>query len=180
VVFFFFFFFFFFFEYKLVCLHCRLAETYLLPIRRRRTLFLAVSAHPFLLRQVRVYRLQQDRNVYFSPTCMHSLFLLILMTELIHSTTLHLFAAKAFIAAIACGYKWELRACFDAANLPYKQRTHNKLERESVLMNFLRLYWTKRCRLNEGIFVYLCLKNACARHMGSLPSHQTEQLDGRG
>jgi len=43
---------------------------------------------------------------------MHSLFLLILMTELNHSTTLRLFAAKAFIIAIACGYKWGLRACF--------------------------------------------------------------------
>jgi len=123
----------------------------------------------------------EARNVYFSPTCMHSLFLFILMTELNHNTTLHLFAAKAFITTIACGYKWELRACFDAANQPSKQRTQNKQEeRRSVLMNFLGLYWTKPCRLNEGIFVHLCPKNACARHVGSLPSHQTEQLDGRG
>jgi hypothetical protein len=59
---------------------------------------------------------------------MHFLFLLILMTELNHSTILHLFVAKAFITAIAYGYKWELRACFDTANQPYKQQTHNGLE----------------------------------------------------
>jgi hypothetical protein len=45
---------------------------------------------------------------------------------------------------------------------------------------FFGFFWTKRCRLNEGIFVHLCSKKACARHVGSLPSLQTAQLDGKG
>jgi uncharacterized protein YbgA (DUF1722 family) len=40
--------------------------------------------------------------------------------------------------------------------------------------------WTKHYCLNEGIFVHLCLKKSCARHVGAFPFHQTEQLDGRG
>jgi hypothetical protein len=44
----------------------------------------------------------------------------------------------------------------------------------------LGFFWTKWCRLNEGIFVHLCLKRSRARHMGAFPSHQTEQLDGMG
>jgi hypothetical protein len=47
-------------------------------------------------------------------------------------------------------------------------------------MNFFGFFRTKQCRLNDGIFVDIYLKKACAQHVGSLPSHQTEQLDGRG
>jgi hypothetical protein len=36
---------------------------------------------------------------------------------------------------------------------------------------FFEVFWLKQCRLNGGIFVYLCLKKACAVHVGAFPSH---------
>ncbi len=48
-------------------------------------------------------------------------------------------------------------------------------EAKSVLMNFLGLYWTKRCRLNEGIFVHFVQKKGMcmARGVTSISSDGT-------
>jgi len=45
---------------------------------------------------------------------------------------------------------------------------------------FFGVFWTKLCRLNKGIFVHLYLKQARTERLCAFPSHQTEQLDGRG